>query len=100
MLQGIHADIRAIYNSGTHIETGSYYNTAFGTFILKESSCAGVTRAVGLCLYILGIPYVHVNENQWAHQWNRVYIESHNAYLNIDAQGGIFSFSDDWFPPW
>lgn len=49
-----------------------HYNDPYGYFITGVSSCAGATRATGLCLSMLGIPYEHVNENQWSHQWCRV----------------------------
>ncbi len=49
-----------------------HYNDPYGYFILGVSSCAGAARATGLCLNMLGIPYEHVNENQWSHQWCRV----------------------------
>lgn len=97
LLGGIKSDIYNIYNSGTHIETGKYYYTAYGALVLREASCAGVCRAVALCLVILDIPYEHVNENLWKHQYIRVYVigEEFNEYIRIDAQGGVFG-SDGW----
>ncbi|MDR2734482.1 MAG: hypothetical protein LBC99_07560 [Spirochaetota bacterium] len=53
-------------------DTAPHYNDVYGFFVNHVSSCAGATRAVGLCLNILGIPYTHVNENEWSHQWCRV----------------------------
>lgn len=50
----------------------NHYNDPYGFFILHVASCAGATRAVGLCLNMLGLPYEHVNENQYSHQWARV----------------------------
>jgi len=55
-------------------ETDPHYNDVYGFYVLNVASCAGATRAVGLCLNILGIPYTHVNENEWSHQWCRVKI--------------------------
>ncbi len=49
-----------------------HYNDPYGFFVLHVASCAGATRAVGLCLNMLGLPYEHVNENQYCHQWARV----------------------------
>ncbi len=46
------------------------------------ASSAGATRAVGLCLNILAIPYEHVNENTWKHQFVRV--RYNNKYYVID----------------
>jgi hypothetical protein len=92
MLRGIWKDVREVYYSGVHSETGSYFNTVYGALILKEASCAGVTRAVGLCLFILDYPYEHVNEGAWEHQWVRVFLQPENEWLIIDSQGGIFAF--------
>jgi hypothetical protein len=49
-------------------DTAPHYNDVYGFFVSHVSSCAGATRAVN----ILGIPYTHMNENQWDHQWCRV----------------------------
>lgn len=62
-----------------------HYNDPYGYFILGGASCAGCTRATGLCLNILGIPYEHVNENQYKHQWCRVKVGS--AYWICDPYG-------------
>ena len=53
--------------------------------ILGTASCAGCARATGLCLNILGMPYEHVNENQYSHQWCRVNIDG--TYWICDAYG-------------
>lgn len=60
-----------------------HYNDPYGYFIVGVASCAGATRAAGLCLNILGIPYEHVHENKWDHQWCRVKVG--NAYWVCDA---------------
>ena len=89
MLFNIVNEISIIYGSGVHAEEGAHYSDVYGVFILKRASCAGVTRAVGLCMTILGIPYEHVNEGLWTHQWCRVFVKSENAYFILDAQGGF-----------
>lgn len=61
------------------------YNNPYGYLIEKSASCAGCTRATGLCLNILGIPYEHVNENQYSHQWCRV--NTGGEYWICDAYG-------------
>ena len=48
-------------------------------------SCAGATRATGLCLNMLGIPYEHVHENQYCHQWARV--DVNGEYWVVDPYG-------------
>lgn len=63
----------------------SHYNDPYGYFVTGVASCAGCARATGLCLDILGIPYEHVNENQWSHQWCRV--DMGDSYWICDAYG-------------
>lgn len=62
-----------------------HYNDPYGFFVLHIASCAGCTRAAGLCLNILGIPYEHVNENQYSHQWARVNVNG--SYWICDPYG-------------
>lgn len=62
-----------------------HYNDPYGYLILKTASCAGSTRTAGLCLNILGIPYEHINENQWTHQWCRVNVNG--TYWIVDPYG-------------
>lgn len=62
-----------------------HYNDPYGYFVSGVASCAGCARATGLCLDMLGIPYEHVNENQWSHQWCRVNMG--DSYWICDAYG-------------
>lgn len=73
-LYGIAVALRDMVESGqvAYSMSAAHYNDPYGYFVAGVSSCAGCTRATGLCLNILGIPYEHVNENQYAHQWCRV----------------------------
>lgn len=78
--------LRARFDDGGKYSTSAkHYNTPYGYFVLRTASCAGCTRSTGLCLNILGIPYEHVNENKWAHQWCRVNIKG--TYWICDAFG-------------
>lgn len=63
----------------------AHYNDPYGYFVAGVASCAGCARATGLCLDMLGIPYEHVNENQWSHQWCRV--DMGDSYWICDAYG-------------
>ena len=63
----------------------AHYNDPYGYFCLGVGSCAGSTRATGLCLHMLGIPYEHINENQYSHQWVRVKLKE--GYWIADAYG-------------
>ena len=57
-----------------------------GPKLTGPSSERGCTRTTGLCLNMLGIPYEHVNENQWSHQWCRVPMPD-GSYWICDAYG-------------
>lgn len=85
-LKGIFAELRYLTDTElTYSTSEAHYNDPYGFFVLHVASCAGATRAVGLCLNILGIPYEHVNENQWSHQWCRVEVDG--TYWICDAYG-------------
>ena len=85
-LRGIMQELRRMFDSGMTYSTDiPHYNDPYGYFVLGVASCAGCARATGLCLNILGIPYEHVNENQWGHQWCRVNIDG--TYWICDAYG-------------
>ena len=85
-LYGIAVALRQRFedNMSYSMET-PHYNDPYGYLILGSASCAGCTRATGLCLNILGIPYEHVNENQYSHQWCRVNLGG--VYWICDAYG-------------
>lgn len=79
--------LRDIFDSeGTYSMSADHYNDPYGYLVLHTASCAGCTRATGLCLSILGISYEHVNENQYSHQWCRVPMED-GSYWICDAYG-------------
>ena len=84
-LKGIASALRDMVDSGKVAYTTSepHYNDPYGFFVSGVASCAGCTRATGLCLNMLGIPYEHVNENQYTHQWCRV-----------DMGGGVYWICD------
>ncbi len=85
-LQGIAYSMRMVFEyGGTYSMSEPHYNDPYGYLILGSASCAGCARATGLCLNILGIPYEHVNENQYSHQWCRV--EINGTYWICDAFG-------------
>ena len=73
--------------------SGAHYNDPCGVFgnIDKDANgvripfgadCAGTTRAMGLCLNMLQIPYQHMNENKWKQQWCRVTINGRTFALD------------------
>ena len=78
--------LRIIFESGmTYSMSAPHYNDPYGYLILGAASCAGCAKATGMCLNILGIPYEHVNEGQYSHQWCRVYVDG--EYWICDAYG-------------
>lgn len=85
-LQGIAKALRARFESGmSYSMSSAHYNDPYGYLIEGTASCAGCTRATGLCLNILGIEYEHVNEGEYSHQWCRVNING--VYWICDAYG-------------
>ena len=87
-LYGIASALRAVVDDGSmaYSMEANHYNDPYGYFVLRTASCAGCARATALCLDILGIPYEHVNENQYTHQWCRVPMED-GSYWICDAFG-------------
>lgn len=87
-LQGIANALREMVDDGTvsYSTDTPHYNDAYGYLVLHVASCAGCARTTGLCLNMLGIPYEHVNENQWSHQWCRVPMAD-GSYWICDAYG-------------
>lgn len=71
------------YKDYTYTSKTSHYGDPYGVFIERKATCSGFTRTLGLCLNILGIPYEHVNEGLWEHQWCRVKING--TYWACDA---------------
>lgn len=85
-LLGIATELRSLYDSGmTYSMSAPHYNDPYGYFVLHTASCAGCARATGMCLNMLGIPYEHVNPNQYTHQWCRVDVGG--EYWICDAYG-------------
>ena len=82
-VKGICKDLTDIWNNITYSMSAAHYSDVYGFFVLNTASCAGCVRAVGLCLNILGIPYEHVNENEYTHQWARVNVDG--VYWVVDA---------------
>ena len=63
----------------------AHYSDVYGFFVLHRTSCAGDVRAAALCLTILGIPYEHVNENKYEHQWTRANVDGVYFVLDVNA---------------
>ena len=87
-LYSIASSIRSLVDNGYVVYSSKipHYNDPYGYFVTGVGSCAGETRATGLCLNMLGIPYEHVNENQWSHQWCRVAMPDGSHWI-VDAYG-------------
>ncbi len=86
-LYGIAIDLRTLYdNEMEYSMSAPNYDDPYGFFVRHVASCAGCTRATGLCLNQLGIPYEHVNENGYTHQWCRVPMPDGTHWI-CDAYG-------------
>ena len=87
-VQAIASAVRYFVDSGQILYTTSipHYNDPYGYLCMGVGSCAGETRTIGLCLNMLGIPYEHVNENKWSHQWCRVPMPD-GTYWIVDSYG-------------
>lgn len=70
------------YDRNNHVESGNYYNQAYGVFILHQASCAGCCRALGLVLSCMGYQWTHVNANQWTHQWVTVTVNGETIWAD------------------
>ena len=85
-LYGIALAVRVITeNEVEYSMSAPHYSDPYGFFVLHTASCAGCTRATGLCLNMLGISYEHVNPNQYTHQWTRINVNG--TYWICDAYG-------------
>ncbi len=85
-LEYITSGLREMFDTQMTYSMGAkHYNDPYGYFVLHTASCSGCARAVGLCLNILGIPYEHVNEGKYSHQWCRVNIDG--TYWIADPYG-------------
>lgn len=81
---GLAIVIRILAEAGvSYSMSAAHYNDPYGFFVLHVASCAGSTRATGMCLNMLGVPYEHVNENGYTHQWVRVNVNG--TYWICDA---------------
>lgn len=92
-LERVEKASRAVYGyyiRGVHKETGTDYRTAYGVFIKGEASCAGCCRALGMVLSEMGIPYKHINENQWTHQWLELTMDGQHGWA--DANIGMAGY--------
>jgi len=74
----------------TYSMEDKHYSDVYGFFKLNRTSCAGDVRAAALCLTILGVPYEHVNENQYAHQWIRLALDGQYVIMDVNAPALLF----------
>ena len=84
------AYVAAMSSKCKYTMSGNDYYRAYGVFITKKYSCAGSTRALGMVLDYLKIPWKHVNENQNTHQWCKVKIGKKTGYA--DGMVGIVGY--------
>lgn len=66
----------------------NFGNEAFAVFFFRCAACSGFCKAMTMLCDIVGLKSQHINQNQWTHQWNKVYCDG--KWIIIDAQGGLF----------
>ena len=82
--------VSAFTSRASYSMSGPYYSKPYGVFIAKECSCSGCTRALGMVLTIMGFDWVHVNENQYTHQWISLKMDGKKGYA--DGQIGMVGY--------
>ena len=63
-------------------DDNKYYRTPYGLFVTGNFTCAGTTRSLGRVLEFMGYEWTHVNENEWLHQWNVLYMDGKIGYAD------------------
>lgn len=85
-------------NQSTEAYQTNFGNEAYAALVLKIAACSGFCKAVTLLCNEAGLRSQHINQNEWTHQWNLVYING--EWIVLDAQGGIFGGTrhplEDW----
>ena len=74
-------------NQSTEAYKTNFGNEAYAALVLKIAACSGFCKAVTLLCNEAGIQSRHINENQWTHQWNLVYINE--EWIVLDSQIGL-----------
>ncbi|MBR0091682.1 MAG: hypothetical protein IJP92_08285 [Lachnospiraceae bacterium] len=64
-----------------------HFTDPYGLLINGYASCAGHTKTVGFLLAMLGIPYEHINEGKYQHQWARVQVDG--IWYCVDGMIGM-----------
>ena len=74
-------------------DENKYYRSPYGVFISGNMTCAGMVRATGRVLDFMGYEYVHVNENEWSHQWITLYMDGKQGYIDPSVfPGGLAGY--------
>lgn len=85
-LQKIQAAAKVVTAYGAKCKYGNdenkYYRSPYGVFVSGNMTCAGMVRALGRVLDFMGYEYVHVNENEWSHQWIELTMDGKIGYAD------------------
>ncbi|MGY3724484.1 transglutaminase domain-containing protein, partial [Granulicatella balaenopterae] len=73
-------------NQGTEIYKKTHADTSWAVFKNHKAACSGYVRAFKLLGKYAGLKVEIVNEDQWAHQWNRVYLADEGKWIACDSQ--------------
>ena len=74
------------------VDPNKYYRSPYGVFVTGNYTCAGTTRALGRVLDYMGYEYIHINENQWCHQWNALVMDGQTGYA--DGMSGTAGYGE------
>lgn len=95
----LHNNVATQGNQSTEAYKTNFGNEAYAALVLKIAACSGFCKAVTLLCNEAGLRSQHINQNEWTHQWNLVYING--EWIVLDAQGGIFGGTrhpiEDWY---
>lgn len=96
-LQKIQAAAKIVTAYGEKCKYGNdenkYYRSPYGVFISGNMTCAGMVRALGRVLDFMGYEYVHVNENEWSHQWIELKMDGKEGYADPSVfPGGLVGY--------
>lgn len=96
-LQKVQAAAKIVTAYGAKCKYGNdenkYYRSPYGVFISGNMTCAGMVRALGRVLDFMGYEYVHVNENEWSHQWIELTMDGKEGYADPSVfPGGLVGY--------
>lgn len=95
------AYVMAYAMAATYTSDHPDYKTAYGLFVSGKITCAGNVRGLGLILECMGFQWEHINENQWTHQWCKVFnVDGMTAFADGSFYYGVAGYGVRETDPW